>query len=246
MRYLIGTRGSKLALVQTDYVIDKLKRAYPDDDFKAVIIKTTGDLEQKKALDKIGSKGIFVKEIEDELLSGKIHMAVHSMKDMPDEPAAGLTFAKAWKREDPRDVLVLKNAASLDELPHGAVIGTGSKRRKYQLLKLRPDLKVVGIRGNIDTRLRKLYDGEIIYEEVSDNTVNNNEIADEKQNKYNEYRLDGIILAAAGIKRIGRDSEITQYFSEDDMIPAPAQGTLALELRADNAKLMAKLDALSD
>ena len=137
MRYLIGTRGSKLALVQTDYVIDKLKRAYPDDDFKAVIIKTTGDLEQKKALDKIGSKGIFVKEIEDELLSGKIHMAVHSMKDMPDEPAAGLTFAKAWKREDPRDVLVLKNAASLDELPHGAVIGTGSKRRMYQLLKLR-------------------------------------------------------------------------------------------------------------
>lgn len=126
------------------------------------------------------------------------------------------------------------------------MIGTGSKRRKYQLLKLRPDLKVVGIRGNIDTRLRKLYDGEIIYEEVADNTVNNNEIANEKQNKYNEYRLDGIVLAAAGIKRIGRDSEITQYFSEDDMIPAPAQGTLALELRADNAKLMAKLGALSD
>lgn len=220
MRYLIGTRGSKLALVQTDYVIDKLKKAYPDDDFEAVIIKTTGDIEQKKALDKIGSKGIFVKEIEDELLSGKIHMAVHSMKDMPDEPAAGLKFAKAWKREDPRDVLVLKNAASLDELPQGAVIGTGSKRRKYQLLKLRPDLKVVGIRGNIDTRLRKLYDGEIM--------------------------LDGIVLAAAGIKRIGREAEITQYFSEDEMIPAPAQGTLALELRADNAELMQKLDALSD
>lgn len=220
MRYLIGTRGSNLAFVQTDYVIDKLKKAYPDDDFEAVIIKTTGDIEQKKALDKIGSKGIFVKEIEDELLSGKIHMAVHSMKDMPDEPAAGLTFAKAWKREDPRDVLVLKNAASLDELPQGAVIGTGSKRRKYQLLKLRPDLKVVGIRGNIDTRLRKLYDGEIM--------------------------LDGIVLAAAGIKRIGREAEITQYFSEDEMIPAPAQGTLALELRADNAELMQKLDALSD
>ncbi len=220
MRYLIGTRGSKLALVQTDYVIDKLRKAYPEDDFVAVIIKTTGDIEQKKALDKIGSKGIFVKEIEDELLSGKIHMAVHSMKDMPDEPAAGLTFAKAWNREDPRDVLVLKNAASLDELPQGAVIGTGSKRRKYQLLKLRPDLKVVGIRGNIDTRLRKLYDGEIM--------------------------LDGIVLAAAGIKRIGRESEITQYFLEDEMIPAPAQGTLALELRADNAELMQKLDALSD
>lgn len=245
MRYLIGTRGSKLALVQTDYVIDKLKKAYPDDDFEAVIIKTTGDIEQKKALDKIGSKGIFVKEIEDELLSGKIHMAVHSMKDMPDEPAAGLTFAKAWKREDPRDALVLKNAASLDELPEGAVIGTGSKRRKYQLLKLRPDLKIVGIRGNIDTRLRKLYDGEIIYEDAADNTVNN-EIAGEKQNKYTEYRLDGIVLAAAGIKRIGRESEITQYFSEDEMISAPAQGTLALELRADNVELMRKLDALSD
>ena len=92
----------------------------------------------------------------------------------------------------------------------------------------------------------RLYDGEIIYEEIADNTVNNNEIANEKQNKQNEYRLDGIVLAAAGIKRIGRDSEITQYFTEDDMIPAPAQGTLALELRADNAKLMAKLDALSD
>ena len=260
MRYLIGTRGSKLALVQTDYVIDKLKKAYPDDDFEAVIIKTTGDIEQKKALDKIGSKGIFVKEIEDELLSGKIHMAVHSMKDMPDEPAAGLTFAKAWKREDPRDALVLKNVASLDELPKGAVIGTGSKRRKYQLLKLRPDLKVVGIRGNIDTRLRKLYDGDVIYEDVTNSTanndlnyncatnsiVNNNEIAGEKQNKYTEYKLDGIVLAAAGIKRIGRESEITQYFSEDEMIPAPAQGTLALELRADNVELMRKLDALSD
>ena len=162
MKYLIGTRGSKLALVQTDYVIDKLKRAYLDDDFKAVIIKTTGDLEQKKALDKIGSKGIFVKEIEDELLSGKIHMAVHSMKDMPDEPAAGLTFAKAWKREDPRDVLVLKNAASLDELPYGAVIGTGSKRRKYQLLKLRPDLRwlayaEISIRGFVSYMMVKLY-----------------------------------------------------------------------------------------
>ncbi len=260
MRYIIGTRGSKLALVQTDYVIDKLRKAYPEDDFEAVIIKTTGDIEQKKALDKIGSKGIFVKEIEDELLSGKIHMAVHSMKDMPDEPAAGLTFAKAWNREDPRDVLVLKNADSLDELPQGAVIGTGSKRRKYQLLKLRPDLKVVGIRGNIDTRLRKLYDGDVIYEDVTDSTanndlnyncdtnstVNNDEIASKKHNEYVEYKLDGIILAAAGIKRIGREAEITQYFSADEMIPAPAQGTLALELRADNAELMQKLDALSD
>ena len=238
MRYLIGTRGSKLALVQTNYVIEKLKKAYPDDDFEAVVIKTTGDIEQKKALDKIGSKGIFVKEIEEELLGGKIHMAVHSMKDMPDEPAAGLTFAKVWKREDPRDALVLKNAKSLDSLPFGAVIGTGSKRRKYQLLKLRPDLKVVGIRGNIDTRLRKLYEGETIYEKTADDILNSD--------KVEEYKLDGIVLAAAGLKRIGRESEITQYLTADEMIPAPAQGTLALELRADNTALMEKLDALSD
>lgn len=236
MKYLIGTRGSKLALVQTNEVIQKLKKAYPDDEFEAVIIKTTGDINQKQALDKIGSKGIFVKEIEEELLEGKIQMAVHSMKDMPDEPAKGLTFARAWKREDPRDVLVLKNAASLEELPHGAVIGTGSKRRKFQLLKLRPDLKIVGIRGNIDTRLRKLYEGEAIYD---------NGATTEAEGE-TSVTLDGIVLAAAGIKRIGRESEITQYLDYDDMIPAPAQGTLALELRADNAELMDKLDALSD
>ncbi len=220
MKYYVGTRGSKLALVQTNYVIDRLKKAYPEDEFEAVIIKTTGDIQADRQLDKIGSKGIFVKEIEEELRDGRIQMAVHSLKDMPDQPEAGLTFAKAWKREDSRDVLVLKNAKTLDELPEGAVIGTGSKRRKYQLLKLRPDLKVVGIRGNIDTRLRKLYEGE--------------------------ETLDGIMIAAAGIKRIGRADEISQYLSVDEIIPAPAQGTLALELRADNTELMAKLNALAD
>ena len=220
MRYYVGTRGSKLALVQTNYVIDRLKEAYPEDEFEAVVIKTTGDIQADRQLDKIGSKGIFVKEIEEELADGRIQMAVHSLKDMPDEPEAGLTFAKAWKREDSRDVLVLKNAKTLDELPEGAVIGTGSKRRKYQLLKLRPDLKVVGIRGNIDTRLRKLYE--------------------------DEETLDGIMIAAAGIKRIGRADEISQYMSVDEIIPAPAQGTLALELRADNTELLAKLNALAD
>lgn len=230
MQYFIGTRGSKLALVQTNYVIDKLKKAYPRDSFEAVIIKTTGDLEQKKALDQIGSKGIFVKEIEDGLLSGRIHMAVHSMKDMPEEPAEGLAFAKVWKREDPRDVLVLKSASSLEGLPKGAVIGTGSKRRKYQLLELRPDLQVVGIRGNIDTRLRKLYEEEGV------------ELSDEAKSV---GTLDGLVLAAAGIKRLGRQGEISQYLSCREMIPAPAQGALALELSRDNLELMKKLDALS-
>lgn len=221
MKYYIGTRGSKLALVQTNWVIDRLKSAYPKDSFEAVVINTTGDMDQSRQLDQIGSKGIFVKEIEEELLEGKIQLAVHSMKDMPDEPAQGLVFARTWQREDPRDVLVLKNAKSLDELPKGAVIGTGSKRRKYQLLKLRPDLNVVGLRGNIDTRLRKLYSGEPCH-------------------------MDGIVLAAAGIRRIGRESEITEYLSPDEMIPAPAQGALALELREDNRELLEMLNALSD
>ena len=206
MRYRVGTRGSNLALAQTKQVIKKLKSAFPEDEFDVVIIKTTGDMDQKSRLDQIGSKGIFVKEIEEELLEEKIHLAVHSMKDMPDTTADGLIFAKAWKREDPRDV------------PKGAVIGTGSKRRKYQLLKIRPDLNIVGIRGNVDTRVRKMQEEE----------------------------MDGIVLAAAGINRLGREQEITCYLEPDQMIPAPAQGTLALEVKADNIQLIRKLNRLSD
>lgn len=249
MRYYVGTRGSKLALVQTNYVIDRLKEAYPEDEFESVVIKTTGDIQADRQLDKIGSKGIFVKEIEEELADGRIQMAVHSLKDMPEEPEAGLTFAKAWKREDSRDVLVLKNAKTLDELPQGAVIGTGSKRRKYQLLKLRPDLKVVGIRGNIDTRLRKLYEGEPVCEGEAALSAGAEKTVDDTAKDElgtNRLILDGIVIAAAGITRIGRAEEISQYMSVDEIIPAPAQGTLALELRADNTELLAKLNALAD
>lgn len=249
MKYYVGTRGSKLALVQTSYVIDRLKEAYPEDEFESVVIKTTGDIQADRQLDKIGSKGIFVKEIEEELADGRIQLAVHSLKDMPEEPEAGLIFAKAWKREDSRDVLVLKNAKTLDELPQGAVIGTGSKRRKYQLLKLRPDLKVVGIRGNIDTRLRKLYEGELVCESEAALSVAAEKTLDDitkDELEINRLILDGIVIAAAGIRRIGRAEEISQYMSVDEIIPAPAQGTLALELRADNAELLAKLNALAD
>lgn len=249
MKYYVGTRGSKLALVQTNYVIDRLKEAYPEDEFESVVIKTTGDIQADRQLDKIGSKGIFVKEIEEELADGRIQMAVHSLKDMPEEPEAGLTFAKAWKREDSRDVLVLKNAKTLDELPQGAVIGTGSKRRKYQLLKLRPDLKVVGIRGNIDTRLRKLYEGEQVCEDEAALSAGAEKTVDDiakDELETNRLILDGIVIAAAGITRIGRAEEISQYMSVDEIIPAPAQGTLALELRADNTELLAKLNALAD
>ena len=249
MKYYVGTRGSKLALVQTNYVIDRLKEAYPEDEFESVVIKTTGDIQADRQLDKIGSKGIFVKEIEEALADGRIQMAVHSLKDMPEEPEAGLTFAKAWKREDSRDVLVLKNAKTLDELPQGAVIGTGSKRRKYQLLKQRPDLKVVGIRGNIDTRLRKLYEGEPVCESEAALPVCAEKTVDDMAKdelEINRLTLDGIVIAAAGIRRIGRAEEISQYMSVDEIIPAPAQGTLALELRADNTELLAKLNALAD
>jgi hydroxymethylbilane synthase/uroporphyrinogen III methyltransferase/synthase len=214
----VGTRGSQLALAQTGLVIEKLKKAYPEDSFEAVVIQTTGDRHLDVSLDAIGTKGVFVDAIEEALFNGDIRLAVHSMKDMPDETAQGLVFAKTWEREDARDALVLREAKSLDELPPRAVIATGSKRRAFSLHRLRPDLEIVPIRGNIDTRIRKMH----------------------------EQRLDGIVLAAAGLKRLGRESEIAQYFSVEEMIPAPAQGVLAIELRADDAKLLEMVNALAD
>ena len=207
MHYRIGTRGSKLALVQSEYVKRRMEEAYPEDTFELVIIKTTGDKVTDKPLAAIGTKGLFVKEIEEALLSGSIDMAVHSMKDMPAECATGLTFAKAWKREDCRDVLILKTAGSFSELPSGAVIGTGSIRRACQLAMLRPDIRFTAIRGNVDTRINKLMD--------------------------DSYGLDGIVLAAAGL-------------NPEVVIPAPAQGVLAIETAEVNTELLDKINALSD
>lgn len=218
MKYIIGSRGSRLALIQTKYVQDKLAKAYPEHSFEIEVIKTKGDKIQNKPLDKIGGKGLFVKEIEEKIISGEIHMGVHSMKDMPSTPAKGLVFTKAWKREDPRDVLILRTAQNLSQLRKGAVIGTGSKRRAFQLLKQRPDLKIVNIRGNVDTRLRKLQ----------------------------EQELDGIVLAAAGLKRLGMKDVITQYLEPEEIISAPAQGVLALEVREDQKELQQMLDVFSD
>lgn len=220
MHYRIGTRGSKLALVQSEYVKRRMEEAYPEDTFELVIIKTTGDKVTDKPLAAIGTKGLFVKEIEEALLSGSIDMAVHSMKDMPAECETGLTFAKAWKREDCRDVLILKTAGSFSELPSGAVIGTGSLRRACQLAMLRPDIQFTAIRGNVDTRINKLRD--------------------------NSYGLDGIVLAAAGLNRLGRSSEITEYLDPEVVIPAPAQGVLAIETAEVNTELLDKINALSD
>lgn len=220
MHYRIGTRGSKLALVQSEYVKRRMEEAYPEDTFELVIIKTTGDKVTDKPLAAIGTKGLFVKEIEEALLSGSIDMAVHSMKDMPAECATGLTFAKAWKREDCRDVLILKTAGSFSELPSGAIIGTGSLRRACQLAMLRPDIQFTAIRGNVDTRINKLMD--------------------------DSYGLDGIVLAAAGLNRLGRSSEITEYLDPEVVIPAPAQGVLAIETAEVNTELLDKINALSD
>ena len=154
MNVIIGARGSKLALAQAEYVKNRLQKHYPQNSYELKIISTKGDREQKKALDQIGDKGLFVREIEQELLDGTISLAVHSMKDMPAEQPSGLVFAHAWKREDPRDVLILREAVSLEELPQHAVIGTGSRRRAFQLLQLRKDLRITGIRGNVETRIK--------------------------------------------------------------------------------------------
>lgn len=218
MKYVIGTRGSRLALAQAEEARQCLQKAYPEDEFEIQAIATKGDLVLDRPLHAIGETGVFVREIEQKLLSGEIQIGVHSMKDMPAYPADGLVFAKAWKREDPRDALVLREKETLEDLPEGAVIGTGSPRRRLQLLRLRPDLNVIGIRGNVETRLRKM----------------------------EEEKLDGLALAAAGLIRLGLQDKITQYLETEEMVSAPAQGILALEVRKEDEKLLSMLNALSD
>ena len=219
MKLVVGTRGSNLALVQTNWVVDQLKKENPGVEFEVKIIKTKGDLIKDLPLDKIGDKGLFVKEIEKSLLDGEIDMAVHSMKDMPSYLPEGLKFAHSPKREDPRDALIFKEGyKSLDDLPQGARIGTGSKRRKYQLLKHRPDLEIVPIRGNIETRIKKI----------------------------ETEKLDGVVLAASGLRRAGLDDKIDYYIPTDIMLPAPAQGILALEIREDDKDTEKIIDSIKD
>jgi hydroxymethylbilane synthase len=219
MKKIVGTRGSKLALTQTKWVISQLQKHHPDIEFEIQIIKTTGDRVQDQPLDKIGEKGLFTKEIEDKLLSKEIDLAVHSMKDMPSVVPAGIKFSYVPKREDARDVLILKEGYSdLGSLPHGSKIGTGSKRRKYQLLKHRPDLQIMPIRGNVDTRIRKM----------------------------KEEGLDGIVLAAAGLHRMELKELISYYIPVELMVPSPSQGALALEVRENDDETEKLLKPLHD
>ena len=201
----IGSRGSMLALAQSSWVQQQIESCYPDLQVEMSIIKTSGDRVIDRPIAVVSGKGVFTKEIEDALLNQTIDIAVHSMKDLPTELPDGLAIVAVPVREDARDVLVTKRGLKLADLPRGARLATGSLRRQAQLLRHRGDLAITPIRGNVDTRLRKLDDGE----------------------------ADGLIMAAAGLKRIGRADRIGEYLPDEICVSAVAQGALAIEARAD-------------
>jgi len=213
----IGTRGSKLALRQSEWVKEKTEAEHPGLRVDLVRIKTTGDKILDAPLSRVGGKGLFVKEIEDALLEEKVDLAVHSMKDVPAALPDGLLLAAFPEREDPLDALISAEGWTLDQLPGRARVGTSSLRRGAQLLHIRPDLKLVPLRGNVDTRLRKLESGE----------------------------LHAIILAAAGLKRLGLSARITQVIPLQQILPAVGQGALGLEARRDDAETLALLRFLN-
>ncbi|RJP72045.1 MAG: hydroxymethylbilane synthase [Candidatus Abyssobacteria bacterium SURF_17] len=203
---IIGSRGSKLAMTQTEWVRDRIKFFRPDLEFHIKKISTSGDKITDVPLAKAGGKGLFTKEIENELLSDDIDLAVHSMKDLPTELPKGLTIGVVPLREDARDVLVSRDNKKFRELPDDAVIGTCSLRRRAQLLAVRPGLQVTDLRGNLDTRLRKIAEG----------------------------KFDAVVLACAGIRRLGRQEVIADVLDLDVMIPAVGQGALCIEIREGN------------
>jgi hydroxymethylbilane synthase len=207
----IGSRGSQLALWQANWIRARLEAL--GESCRIEIIKTTGDKITDVPLAKVGGKGLFTKEIEEALLDGRVDLAVHSMKDLPTELPAGLTLAAVPAREDPRDALVGRKLA---DLPPGARVGTGSLRRVAQLRAMRPDLAVESIRGNLDTRLRKLSEGQ----------------------------YDALVLAAAGLKRLGWEDRISEYL--DEMCPAVGQGALAVETRDDRGPAWQACNRLDD
>lgn len=215
----IGTRGSKLALWQANFIKSEIESLFPKFDVELNIIKTTGDRVTDRPLAMIGGKGLFVKEIETALLNNDIDLAVHSMKDMPGELPYGLIIGAIPKRENPFDVLISRDKALLANYKKGTKIGTSSLRRASQIKHIRPDVTIESIRGNLDTRIKKLKSGE----------------------------YDAIVLAAAGLIRLGQKNEITEYLDETIMLPAVGQGALCIETRKNDkniALIMEKLNHL--
>jgi hydroxymethylbilane synthase len=206
----IGTRGSALALTQSRWIQAQLTGRHPQCRVELVIIKTSGDKIQDVPLAQIGGKGLFIKEIEEALLSGEVDLAVHSLKDMPAVVPEGLMLGAVPPREDHRDAFISSRYGSLAEIPAGGRIGTGSLRRRVQLLHVRPDLEVVAIRGNVDTRLKKM----------------------------ETLGLDALILAAAGLNRLGLGHVYRGLLPETEMLPAVAQGALGLEVRRDDRRVL--------
>jgi hydroxymethylbilane synthase len=213
----LGSRGSKLALWQAEFIRFEVERK-TGGKVEIVKIKTTGDMILDVPLARVGGKGLFVKEIEEALLSGRIDLAVHSMKDVPTDLPAALEIAAITAREDPRDAFLSDKAKRFEDLPAGARVGTSSLRRQTQLLNLRPDLVVVDNRGNLDTRIRKMEEG----------------------------KFDAIILAAAGLRRLGWERRITQLLSEEISLPAIGQGALGIEIRRDDPETREAVSFLND
>jgi hydroxymethylbilane synthase len=213
----IGTRGSDLAMWQTNHVAALLRRHFgPSLTIEIVQVVTEGDRVQDRPLHEIGGKGLFVKGIEEKLLAGEVDLAVHSMKDLPAHTPAGLEIACTPPREDPRDALVGPPGISLAELPQGTTVGTGSLRRGALVRRINPGVEIVPLRGNVPTRVRKVDDAKV----------------------------DAIILAAAGLRRLGMGDRITQVLDPDPFCPAPAQGILALQCRADDSRIKTLLAPL--
>ena len=214
----IGTRGSLLATTQSTWVKNQIEAAHPGVSVELVIIVTKGDKILDVPLAKVGGKGLFVKEIEEALLRRDVDLAVHSMKDVPSELPEELHLGIIPLRENPHDAFISTRYATLADLPRGATVGTSSLRRRSQLAALRPDLEIVDLRGNLDTRLRKLEEGQ----------------------------FQAIILAAAGLNRLGMSSRATGYFTSKEMLPAVGQGALGIELRKDDTELLEGLAFLND
>jgi hydroxymethylbilane synthase len=214
----LGTRGSDLARWQAEHVAGLLRAARPDIEIGIVVITTTGDRILDAPLAKIGGKGLFTKEIEEALLTHRIDLAVHSLKDLPTILPDGLALAAVLSRTDPRDVWIAASGSKLADAPSGARIGTSSLRRQAQLLHARPDFRVETLRGNVPTRLKRALEGD----------------------------LDAVVLARAGVERLGFLAHVTEVLSIDAMLPAPGQGALGIETRSEDAGVRALLESLED